>query len=262
MPAYRPKPPSPRLRAGHPLQSGLRRFYSIGEPAGDILQDVATGNHATLGAAPEAQRVTCPYGRAFTFVGGGNRAIASGNGLAQGSSPRSVAVLFRTTAGVVNRHFGSWGIVGGTAFSVGIHTGALSARNESVLVTVDSELNDGNWHLAVYTTGPGSQIDFYADGQHLGTRTLVLNTPDEPTCYIGSYRLDQATFAGDMAMLAIWNRALTPRDVTMLTADPFGVVRPRWPLVELLAASIAPSGPPPATVAPRVRWFPGLRRGR
>lgn len=261
MPSYRPKPPWPRVRAGHPLQSGLLRYYAFGEQAAGLLLDTVTGAHATLNAATESQRVTCPYGRAFAFAGGGNRAIASGAGLPQGSNPRSLAVLFRTTS-TANRHLASWGTVGGAFFSVGINAGALASRNESVGVTIGSGLHDGNWHLAVFTTRPGNTIDVFADGQYLGERTLAFNTPAEPTLYLGSYQLDNLTFLGDMAMLAVWNRTLTPRDVTMLTADPFQVVRPRWPLVELLAATLTPPGPPPATVAPRVRWFPGLQRSR
>lgn len=258
MPSYRPKPVSPRVRAGHPLQSGLLRYFALAERAGNVLTDTAGGAHATLNSASESQRVICPYGRAFNFVGGGNRAGGSAAGLPSGSAPRSVAVLFRTTSGA-SRNLASWGVIGGGLFNIGVSGGVLTARNESTSVNAGSGLNDGNWHLGVITTGPGSELRFYADGRFVGQRTLTLNTTANGTLYIASYQLDLQTLLGDMAMLAVWGRTLSDSEVAMLTSDPFAVVRPPWRLVHLFA----PTPVPPEIQPPRrVRWFPGLRRGR
>src|SRR5690606_13444350 len=108
-----------------------------------------------------------------------------------------------------------------------INAGALLVRHELTTVNAGSGLNDGQWHLGVLTVRPDNTIDAYADGRLVGQRTLPINTAAGDNLYIASYFLDSQTLLGDLAMLAIWDRTLTPSEVTMLDADPFGVVRPR-----------------------------------
>jgi hypothetical protein len=147
-----------------------------------------------------------------------------------GSAPRTVSSWFRTTAGTIpsSQYPNIQFITGwGNAFSGAVifpqHVQAPSGRayfesgSSANQLFSENAVNNGQWHHFITTyDGPSSRVKIYIDGiLEDSSATLNLTTANS-NFGIGNAPWANIPFNGQIDDIAIWNRALTPQEISAL----------------------------------------------
>lgn len=241
---YRAKPPKGCIaRRGDPLAGGLVGAWLFNEGAGPRAGDWAGGWSGTLtnfNNTSSSGWTHSPYGHAVR-LDGSNDYISTGLSSASVGTPFTLAALvrFNNTGGTVQCVFGFGN-------SILIHVSSTDLRWQQdtgsyPYVQATTARSANVWyHVAVTSTGSGAgKTNLYLDGRQVGGGT------DGGTLQTGTLQIGRQVggasgarpWAGDIACLGVWRRALTPQQIRRLAADPFGPWRPRqlWP-----ASALAP----------------------
>ena len=96
-------------------------------------------------------------------------------------------------------------------YKIGIYLQTTTANSGNVYST--TTLNDGKWHFMT-ATWDGSNVRVYVDGslENSATLTGTLNN-SQNNMYIGAYSDDDNYLDGNLANVAIWNRALSSDEI-------------------------------------------------
>jgi hypothetical protein len=96
-------------------------------------------------------------------------------------------------------------------YKIGIFLQTTTANSGNVYST--TTLNDGKWHFMT-ASWDGSNVRLYVDGSLEGSAAITgtLNN-SESNMYIGAYSDDDNYLDGNLANVAIWNRALTSDEI-------------------------------------------------
>lgn len=171
------------------------------------------------------------YGKpdnAYSF-NGVNDYIITTPALPLGSSPRTVAAWFRTTAKNMplsqmtdRQAISGWGSMrGGRAMFPQVvlssGRGYFETGNSNNEIISNRIVNDGKWHLIITTyNGPNSKVKMYIDGvPQDSTANLTIDT-DNSYFAIGNASWANIPFKGDIDDVCLWNRALTFEEIRNL----------------------------------------------
>ena len=104
-------------------------------------------------------------------------------------------------------------------YKVGIFLQTTTANSGNVYST--TTLNDGKWHL-ITASWDGSNVRLYVDGSLEGSSAVTgtLNN-SESNMYIGAYSDNDNYLNGNLANVAIWNRALTSDEINSVMWKPY-----------------------------------------
>jgi hypothetical protein len=120
-------------------------------------------------------------------------------------------------------------------------------------------INDGNWHHVAVTLNSSQNLKLYVDGISVGSQGSALTTsltPDVAGSAIGYERRNGTGFlVGDLDDLQIYNRALTPTEITSILsggapAYTLSAVRGAFALTGIAAGIRQSAYVMPVTVAP------------
>ena len=137
------------------------------------------------------------------------------------TTAQHTVVVSKTSGGTSSNPVGYYLRVSGNAIAYGLADGSQYWAGAAITSVA---LNDGQWHLlaATFQRGTPSTILFYADGNHVGTATSnsinptgsVTNT--DPLLMGRSSALPSLGFPGEIDELELFNRILTPVEITAL----------------------------------------------
>lgn len=230
----RQKPPlGTPLSPRHPLAAGLVACWPVAEPAPP--REALSGSvMSLLGSAPT--RTAVPgWGPGLNFP------ATSGYGMSQ-SLPRWDAATRVTIAAVVRPALTSRGDIAGT-WTSGVTQKALltsgitasrfafycafSSAAVGVTSTVDYVVGRAYFIVATYD---GTISRLYIDGflDNTATPNLSLRSAAGDSFYVTSSD-GSATFQGDLAYLACWDRDLSGGEVLALHLDPYAIFAPPAP---------------------------------
>ena len=116
--------------------------------------------------------------------------------------------------------------------------GWIPFHSNGTLVSVASSASytDNKWHVAAGRLR-GTAATVWVDGFQDGSGTLGtagINFPDSLTVLgVGDHDID-------IALNAVWHRALSDAEIRLLTLDPFGMIRRDEQLIDVPAPAAAP----------------------
>lgn len=232
------KPTLPRLRRGHWSTDGLLSHWPFYEGAGDVLHDIAGGNHGTLtGMDPETDWVPSEMGAAMSFdtdddyVGCGT--------IAHCPIFTCVAVVRRITTGSAYQGIASH------------HPAGLDDPSDWLLYFDDDDklhvdipwvdgdvyvgntaITDSNWHTCamVRTGGVGAwTYTGYIDGVLDDADGTASNPQTTAFEFVVGNMHDATTdkgFGGDIASLSLYSRGLSASEAKWLAAFPNIMLEP------------------------------------
>tara|TARA_Y100000590_G_scaffold134233_1_gene153560 strand:- start:1558 stop:2442 length:885 start_codon:yes stop_codon:yes gene_type:complete len=248
------KPTNPVINRSHPLAQGLVAAWAFEDGGGSVLRDVSgRGHNGTLtNMDPATDWVTSRHGGTLDFDGSDDYVLTditrgswsevtvsfwfniptwSGYGykhvIAKGSafSPKDFAVTFR---------------LGTPQFSCYWNSGSVSPYGNYVpLVDFSTVAPAGEWnHIVVVLRGAVASSS-WINGVKLGaayanTLEALGSSSDAlriggPTVVAHSY---DDTFAGQLADIRLWDRALTDVEAVGLYADPWDLYKPGRPVIK------------------------------
>lgn len=209
-------------------RSALKAIYPFNESSGaTVVNDVSASN--LTGSIYEAvcgQAGACAGG---IKLDGTNDYVNLGTGPSIGSSGDfAVSVWFKsadTNGGYIvsQRDSDSDGYAGG--YYLGINSAGRPLfhiwswyYSDSRVATGTNIVNDGQWHHLAGVRRSSQSIHLYLDGQLVATNTAFsYSMYGTISTYVGANKRDNNNFLmGTVDDLAIWNRALSPREVSSL----------------------------------------------
>ena len=98
----------------------------------------------------------------------------------------------------------------------------------------------GEWTTMVLTRIKGGMCKIFLNGVEKASGTLT-QTPNSPTIpvQLGVYNTTFEDYVGDMALLMMWKRNLSPGEAVAISRDPFGPITLWRPSSALAAAAAA-----------------------
>jgi hypothetical protein len=163
---------------------------------------------------------------AYKFNGIDNFILATPK-LPLGSSPRTVAAWFRTTANLIptsqypdRQAITGWGSLRDEKVNFPQMIKAPSGRayfetaiNNNELYSINP-LNDGKWHLIVTTyNGPESKVVMYVDGIAQDSSANINLETDNSYFGIGNASWANIPFKGEIDDVCLWGRALNIEEI-------------------------------------------------
>ena len=149
--------------------------------------------------------------------------------------PHTYAAWVKWNGGVVTNHVIPFGDTAGTwaIYLSNVTTKVLYYRTASgtrvVSGTNTTALFDGNWHLVSWTVDSGRTVTVYIDGGFNGAS--ILSETDMKYSGIGrGYTGNAYLWNGSLADIRIYNRAITPAEITAL----YEAYRPKLSLGSLM----------------------------
>ncbi|MFC6877231.1 LamG-like jellyroll fold domain-containing protein [Flavobacterium myungsuense] len=201
--------------------NGLVAYYPFDGNANDISGNGYNGTNN--GANLTTDRFGNPNS-AYSFNGTSNY-ITLGSSFTSGSSPKSFSVWF-----YVNSATYSWILSGGAPLSNGQAFGLYYDESRYVGNLPHKLIFHGNglnydygfgeivfqsWNNVVITYD-GKSVSSYLNGAFIGSSNKTLNTALNSLVRIGSRSNNTAYLNGKIDDIGIWNRALTPSEITTL----------------------------------------------
>lgn len=238
------KPPiwAPGIRTGHPLANGLIFCAPLWEGAGSV-RDLVGGNAAAL--AGNADWKVLDTGPGLTNPGAAADGVNFGNiPIGSGEAQLTVAGLVRpdvasTEDMIASKHSG------GPFYLSFLGAGDLRFMTQTAggRVDTDSPCVPSTTEFGLYAgTYDGATVRLYANGVQLANTEAQTGalTSTAGNFWIGNYGTGAVgwSFNGDIALAAVWNRALSAGEIAQLYADPWCMFRPVR-LGHLWAASTA-----------------------
>jgi len=277
------KPTQPFLRKGHPLNDGLVAAWLLGEGGGDTTRDLSGRSlHGTLVNGPTW--VVTPYGWGLKFNNTSHQYVQLPDETSEmlgGSSAVTVSVwVKRTATGELDQILD---LTISSTFSKlslrfladnRIRVGGRSTYPEDFqFKNTTTTWTDAQWHHVAATLDlPADEITIYVDGLQQATSgssgspswaNEVFSAAVGSRQTVGAAVSGSNPLNGRIAMLAIYNRALTPAEIRTLARlddDPWEQWRPRsqaW--YPFLGPSIVPG---PYRVAGTAFFTPGREAGQ
>jgi len=220
-------------------ETDLVAYYNFDERIGNKVYDISSNdNDGTID--DDILRLNF-LGDNLTFSGSGNTIQVD---TTLNTSSYSKALWFKAPTSPTGNFISTQGAghyfwyASGSKIGIA-HNGTATSGTTGLLSTHD--YNDGQWHHAV-ATYEGSTLSLYIDGELESQNTSVTTPPSDTTIEIGSFNGGNGSFNGEMAELSIWNKALTPSEITKiihssLKGNESGLVG-YWPLDEGNALTI------------------------
>jgi alpha-galactosidase len=198
--------------------NGLVGYWSFSGNTYDLSDNGNNGK--VIGATPATDR----HGnenRAYNFDGTSNYLDFPILSLPVGNDPRTVSSWFKTSDANAIMTIDSYGSEGiGNLFfpqqvlepgKVIVKTGTSSGMISSI-----NSVNDGEWHHVV-TTYNGNKVNLFLDGiLQDSINNIILNTSFSNLQIGRSVWSKSEYFSGSIDEIGIWNRELTPKEITNL----------------------------------------------
>lgn len=165
-----------------------------------------------------------PLGKAFSFPGTDSTAKMT---VAVGTVPANYTVLFRsnldTTAGNYPMYLN---LIGSKMLQIQRNAGTKMFVHDFVgAVTVaDYAVAAGAWVTAAVRYRDGT-ASLWLDGKQVAEKAASNSENTRCTLYIGSYGSANLHFDGLMDFVGLWNRALDPSEIQVVSNDLFSPVR-------------------------------------
>lgn len=226
------------LRRGDPLAGGSVGAWLFNEGSGILAGDWATGRYpgtlTNFNHTSSSGWVYSPYGHAVR-LDGSNDYVTTGLSSASVGTPFTVAALVR-----FNNVGSTVQVVCGFGNSILVHVTASDLRWQQdvggfpFVQTTTTRTANVWYHVAVTSTGSGAgKTMLYLDGRQVGGGT------DGGTLQTGTLQVGRQVggvsgsrpWAGDIACLGVWKRALTAQQIRLLAADPFRMFRQRMSMI-------------------------------
>ena len=267
--SFRQKPPiGSRFNAASPLARGLQALYVFNEGGGTSFAE-ASGQHTSATIGNGSGTPACWTNGAFGPAVQLTSAIGyiSCSNICDNLANFSVSLWFQNSissgAPLVVGKLGTGGTASGQGWGVlqdatkiGIFTqlnGGSTFRELDVSVAV----NNGKWHHGVFTVSNYVPQNIYIDGVAVATTTLgsgTVNTTTNPANLTIGGDTHSDWYSGNLDVIGIWNRILTPDEVQRLYVQPLnlltapgqtlysrGRIRTRGAVQTLMPAGIASS---------------------
>ena len=225
---YGVKPAIPVINRAHPLAKGLVGCWPFFERGGTILRDISgKNNHGTLtDMDPAIDWVKTPSGYGLDFDGVNDRVVSSKNINITGASPRTVEFrVKKVRTGViefcVTFGYGSGSGQTGYAFSLGSsatnweYEGNYQLWNTGIATAPYVDI--WSHHVVTYN---GTNFVWYIDGQIRATSGVITINTSNTVVEFGKVFYNGSYFQGIIDNVRIWNRVLSPKEITQLYANP------------------------------------------
>jgi hypothetical protein len=231
-----PKPPiGARINQSHPLGRGLALAYLFNEGGSNKIFDGAWRRYDTTSNGP----TWTPSGLSFDGV---NDSVAVPNYIFGATG--TFYILLKPT-----------GITAGDAYQAlfvssagnGFHIRSGSGKLDYYyggdhLTTVGA--TEGQWNHMAAVSDAGA-VSFYLNGAINGTAASATGF----TAVTSGDDSFSETYAGEIACILVWNRALSQAEIQQLLADPYAAFRPADENVGFVAATGAITADLSATIA-------------
>ena len=181
---------------------------------GNAQDNSGNGNHGTVNGAT---LTTDRFGNQFSsYDFDGNDWINVAQDFSSGNNPKSFSVWFKLDESTYN-----WILSGGV--SSNSHAFGLYTENQRIWFHGDghttfdynfSNITINSWHHVAITYGLGV-IKAYLNGIYIGQHSIVLNTISNHISF-GRRNNGTAYLNGKIDDIGIWNRTLTPQEITNL----------------------------------------------
>jgi len=223
-------------------------------PTGTTLRDVTRfGHNGTFSQmGPEDWAVQAgdgffPSGHVLNFPSDNDRVLHTGYIPAAGAERRTTIMWMNPTA-TGNLYFLNWGTSGSGTRHSQRFSGATSLRIEigsgGDTSSLAATLNEWNFVGLTFDGTDLSGFTHYLNGaSDAATGTNTINTGTGVGLTIGSSTLNNGDFTGAIAMVLIYNRELTAKEMLfhyMTPGAPFHLSSPTVGFVAAAAAAVAP----------------------
>ncbi len=221
-----------------------------------ILRDLANANNGTFDDSPTWIN-DADFGSVLSFNGSSNKINCGTSNHLNNTGNISLATFFRTNSFasefyLIGKDVGSEGTASENAqYSLAMEAGKTlktfweygTGTNVTASSSVAATLNTGEWHHAcVVRKSGGTIVDFYFDGNKLGTSvsglTAAAGGEDSPLILGGLRPSNVALLDGELFEPRIYKRALSPAEVWQLY-DP----ATRWQLYQPLRRQFTVKAP-------------------
>ncbi len=229
----------------------LKAYYIFDETSGDLINEAATaGSINSLGTPADGQLesgvtqgTSGLIGNSYNFPGGSNGQLQLGTSNSQFNfMHNSLTITWSVNfwQNTVNPSFLPQAIIQnnvGTTSNVGIDinyegnvvhkAGIFRGVSTKALVGPASSGSalpaDGNWHMVTVTydqTLPTDNIKFYHDGVFTAATIKDIRDGDSPSTNNAAVPMqlagfgDLLTYSGNLDEMSIWNRVLSPSEIT------------------------------------------------
>jgi hypothetical protein len=226
----RAKPAWPILQRGDPLSVGLVGAWPFYEGSGGTLNDLSgKGYNATFVSQPVW--VGGDFGAAISFNGG---AVATASNLSWTTgTPISVALWINTSGGTITSAF-SFGSPASSDPRIQVHL-PYSDNNiywdydntggGRISTSLAAYLN--KWTFVVLTNDGSAAKSIWLDGKSIASNSTPNGATGNALSGFQIGRFFNTTFAGSIADLKIYNRALSASEIAQLYYDSFSIYRPK-----------------------------------
>ena len=218
----------------HPnLWRGLCGWWTplVNPRGGNMLFDLShRANHGTLTSMSNNDWDMSRVGGSLDFDGVNDFVSISPSGLTSGGSAWTISLWeYPAAFGVGN--FGtsiSWGTTGGVSFQSAILANNGTAGNGTILIgqygrnvlTTTTARPVNTWTHTAITYGGGTVLNAYQNGFPNGSGATNAFSITLTAAAIGRLQEGGQNYAGRLADVRIYNRALTPSEIRLLATQP------------------------------------------
>lgn len=239
---YHPKPipgtpyiPTHPLGPGDPASGGggLVAHYLLDTPRSDIAYDRAGDNDGVLtGMTPATDWVSNEMGTVLDFDGLDDRIeVTTAAGDLTATNDITVAVLVNIPPAQI-----SWGYIA-EKWENATWRLEFSDNNKKIFFQSDNivaetlvtanVMNDGLWHHIVAVRSATDGVAYlYVDGQQEDSGAFVAGVSADATMRFGARLGGASPLLGQIALVALYSRALSASEVLRLYGDPYCMFQP------------------------------------
>ncbi|MCX6355643.1 MAG: LamG domain-containing protein [Candidatus Aureabacteria bacterium] len=205
------------------LYGGLISYYKFDESSGSSASESVLGTY-NLTTISSPSWVAGKIGNALEFYGTADYAYRADTGLPLGSNARSVSLWVYLNGDASYGQFLAYGTHTNSNF-YGSRVGATTTNKLSFMAHGGSydwdnitTLSPSQWYHVVLKYN-GTTLEYFVNGTSAGTASRTLNTVSDGTFSVGakeSNGIYDSFFKGKIDELGIWNRALSPSEISEL----------------------------------------------
>lgn len=255
------KPRLPSIRRGHRLARGLVVAWTFSEGTGPTVFDATRINHGTV-TGTNFTRPAGISGPAIDFAGGTGKVSCAAIGLPLLPTDHYTIAFRHHTRSIV----GYSGVFGFGPTNYADQTGQsryiINNSNHYYFLGGGADWDtgiawdaDSQWHSIVFTAQGYALCRLYRDGVLVAGPLQANYYGVTAESYVTAGYCPAGGAVGQFSLDygMIWSRALSPREVIMLHADPFAVLSTTPAAIDLIGAG--------AVTAPFKPWYPRRRGG-
>ena len=226
-------PPGCTLDFGHPINNGLSARWLFNEKGGSRLTDYSgNNNHGTLTnfamTGATSNWVGSPMGGALHFDGSNDVVKYAAADINYGTK-HSLSIWINSSDVSTGKVVVGKANSAGGGYLLGLISGNMYYNAQGSFCNSSYTLSNNKWYHIVITRNSTTSINFYVNGVFASTNTMGGANNAMTSSYIGGYGNPANCHSGSIGNGGIWNRALSPAEVSQLYSQPnIGIQSPTY----------------------------------